>query len=285
MGLKRIIRKVAKFIVFEQPKEKVFVNVAQIQYGGILKGKHIVITGGGSGLGLAMAKKFVSQGANVLIVGRNEDKLKKAIGEIKSGGASYLTFDVSNADKAEEFFVQCQQKLNAPIDCFVSNAGVSLHENVFTNVSLEGFDKQFNTNMRGNYFLCKAFLEMKLKEKTDNANLLVISSETGNQAYDIPYGMTKAAVNSMVKAFSRRVYQKGIRVNAIAPGVTLSDMTKEYAEASDSNLYRDCASGRIFKPEEVAEVACFLLSDASRCISGEIIHTNAGNHIKTFWDK
>ena len=181
-----------------------------------------------------------------------------------------MTFDVSNADKAEEFFVQCQQKLNAPIDCFVSNAGVSLHENVFTNVSLEGFDKQFNTNMRGNYFLCKAFLEMKLKEKT------------GNQAYDIPYGMTKAAVNSMVKAFSRRVYQKGIRVNAIAPGVTLSDMTKEYAEASDGNLYRDCASGRIFKPEEVAEVACFLLSDASRCISGEIIHTNAGNHIKTF---
>lgn len=285
MGLKRIIRKVAKFIVFEQPKEKVFVNVAQIQYGGILKDKHIVITGGGSGLGLAMAKKFASEGANVLIVGRNEDKLRKAIGEIKSGGASYLTFDVSNADKAEEFVVQCQQKLNAPIDCFVSNAGVSLHENVFTNVSLEGFDKQFNTNMRGNYFLCKAFLEMKLKEKTDNANLLVISSETGNQAYDIPYGMTKAAVNSMVKAFSRRVYQKGIRVNAIAPGVTLSDMTKEYAEASDGNLYRDCASGRIFKPEEVAEIACFLLSDASRCISGEIIHTNAGNHIKTFWDK
>lgn len=285
MGLKRIIRKVAKFIVFEQPKENVFVNVAQIQYGGILKDKHIVITGGGSGLGLAMAKKFASEGANVLIVGRNEEKLKKAIGEIKSGGASFLTFDVSNADKAEAFLAQCQQKLNAPIDCFVSNAGVSLHENVFTNVSLEGFDKQFNTNMRGNYFLCKAFLEMKLKENADNANLLVISSETGNQAYDIPYGMTKAAVNSMVKAFSRRVYQKGIRVNAIAPGVTLSDMTKDYAEASDGNLYRDCASGRIFKSEEVAEVACFLLSDASRCISGEIIHTNAGNHIKTFWDK
>lgn len=285
MGLKRIIRKVAKFIVFEQPKEKVFVNVAQIQYGGILKDKHIVITGGGSGLGLAMAKKFASEGANVLIVGRNEEKLKKAIGEIKSGGASFLTFDVSNADKAKAFLAQCQQKLNAPIDCFVSNAGVSLHENVFTNVSLEGFDKQFNTNMRGNYFLCKAFLEMKLKENADNANLLVISSETGNQAYDIPYGMTKAAVNSMVKAFSRRVYQKGIRVKAIAPGVTLSDMTKDYAEASDGNLYRDCASGRIFKSEEVAEVACFLLSDASRCISGEIIHTNAGNHIKTFWDK
>lgn len=60
-------------------------------------------------------------------------------------------------------------------------------------------------------------------------------------------------------------------------------MTKDYAEAADGNLYRDCASNRIFKPEEVAEVVCFLLSDASRCISGEIIHTNAGNHLNPFW--
>lgn len=124
---------------------------------------------------------------------------------------------------------------------------------------------------------------MKIAEKADNAQLLLISSETGDQCYDIPYGMTKAAVNTMTRAFSRRVYQQGIRVNAIAPGVTLSDMTKDYAEASDGNLYRDCASGRIFLPEEVAEVACFLLSDASKCISGEIIHTNAGNHLNPFW--
>ena len=144
-------------------------------------------------------------------------------------------------------------------------------------------NSQFNTNLRGAYFLCKASLEMKLEEKTENANLILISSETGNQCYDIPYGMTKAATNSLVKALSRRVYKSGIRVNAIAPGVTLSDMTKDYAEASDGNMYRDCASDRTFLPEEVAEVACFLLSDASRCISGEIIHTNAGNHLNPFW--
>lgn len=284
MGLKRIIRKVAKFIVFEQPKEKVVVNIAKIQHGQVLIGKNICITGGGSGLGLAMAKKFVSEGAKVLIVGRNEEKLSKAVVEI-GASASYMVFDVSDASHAEDFFVKCEEKMSASIDCFVSNAGISLHENIFTNVTLDGFDKQFNINMRGNYFLCKAFLERMLNEKNRNANLLVISSETGNQAYDIPYGMTKAAINTMIKAFSRRVYTSGIRVNAIAPGVTLSDMTKDYADGSDGNLYRDCASGRIFLPEEVAEVACFLLSDASQCISGEIIHTNAGNHIKTFWDK
>ena len=282
MGVKKLIRRIAKFIVFEQPKKRVTVQVAQINYGGILKGRNIVITGGGSGIGLAMAKKFASEGANVIVSGRNVEKLKKAVEEIGTN-AQYAQFDVTDVNNDRTFLEKCKTMFNGAIDCLVSNAGLSLHENVFTNVTIDGFDKQFNTNMRGNYFLCKAFLEMKLSEKAENASLLVTTSETGDQAYDIPYGMTKAALNSMVKALSRRVYKSGIRVNAIAPGVTLSEMTSSYASAEDGNLYRDCASGRTFLPEEVAEVACFLLSDASKCISGEIIHTNAGNHLNPFW--
>ena len=103
-------------------------------------------------------------------------------------------------------------------------------------------------------------------------------------AEDIPYGMTKAALNSMVGALSRRVYKEGIRVNAIAPGVTLSEMTASYAKSEDGNLYRKNAANRVFVPEEVAEVAAFILSDASVCISGEVIHTNAGNHYRVFWE-
>lgn len=282
MKIKKLIRRIAKFIVFEQPNERVTVQVAQINYGSILKGRNIVITGGGSGIGLAMAKKFASEGANVIISGRNEEKLKKAVEEIGTN-AQYAQFDVTDVNNDRTFLEKCKTMFNGAIDCLVSNAGLSLHENVFTNVTIDGFDKQFNTNMRGNYFLCKAFLEMKIAEKTDNASLLVTTSETGDQAYDIPYGMTKAALNSMVRALSRRVYKSGIRVNAIAPGVTLSEMTSSYASAEDGNLYRDCASGRTFLPEEVAEVACFMLSDASKCISGEIIHTNAGNHLNPFW--
>lgn len=282
MKIKKLIRRIAKFIVFEQPNERVTVQVAQINYGSILKGRNIVITGGGSGIGLAMAKKFASEGANVIVSGRNEEKLKKAVEEIGTN-AQYAQFDVTDVNNDRTFLEKCKTMFNGAIDCLVSNAGLSLHENVFTNVTIDGFDKQFNTNMRGNYFLCKVFLEMKLSEKAENASLLVTTSETGDQAYDIPYGMTKAALNSMVKALSRRVYKSGIRVNAIAPGVTLSEMTSSYASAEDGNLYRDCASGRTFLPEEVAEVACFLLSDASKCISGEIIHTNAGNHLNPFW--
>lgn len=279
MGYKRYIRKFAKFVLAEQPKAFVTVKVDSVTTGEILAGKKIVITGGGSGIGLAMAKKFVREGAEVLISGRNENKLKEAIASVGSDKLKYIVFDVSKAETVAGYLEQCVKELGG-IDCLVSNAGVSFHEGSFENVTIEGFDKQFNINYRGNYFLCKAFLEMKQKEdKVEGTSLLVISSETADLCYDIPYGMTKVGLNSMVQAFSRRVYQKGIRVNAIAPGVTKSDMTKDFAEASDGNYYMNNAAGRIFLPEEVAEVACFLISDASKCISGEIIHTNAGHHL------
>lgn len=285
MGYKRIIRKIAKFILASQPDAFVQINVGQIQAGNILQGKKIVITGGGSGLGYAMAKKFISEGAEVVISGRNADKLKAAAEKIGSSNCKTVVADVCDVAHSMDFLENAKELLDGRIDCLVSNAGVSLHENIYTNVTVEGFDKQFDTKFRAGYFLGKAFLEMKTKEKQPNAELLYITSETGDQVYDIPYGMTNAALNSMVGAFSRRVYQQGIRVNAIAPGVTLTEMTRDYAESSDENLYRNCASGRTFLPEEVAEVACFLLSDASKCISGEVIHCNAGNHLKAFWDE
>lgn len=286
MGYKRVIRKVAKFILASQPKSFVHVNIGQIQSGTILFEKKIVITGGGSGLGFAMAKKFVSEGAEVLISGRNEEKLKIAIRQL-GDHAKYIAADVCDVEHSMDFLEEAKEQLGGRIDCLVSNAGISLHENIYSNVTVEGFDKQFNTKFRAGYFLGKAFLEMKMEEKSGgdlNAQLLYITSETGDQVYDIPYGMTNAALNSLVGAFSKRVYKRGIRVNAIAPGVTLTEMTRDYTESSDGNLYRDCASGRTFVPEEVAEVACFLLSDASRCISGEIVHCNAGNHLKAFWE-
>ncbi len=285
MGYKKTIRKIAKFILSSQPSTFVNVNVGQIQSGDMLKGKKVVITGGGSGLGFAMAKKFISEGAKVVISGRNEKKLKKAVSEL-GDNSHYLVYDVCDVKNCEKFLTKSSEILDG-LDVLVCNAGISLHENIFFNVTEEGFDKQFDTKFKAGYFLGKSFLEMKLSDKsrTTGSELLFISSETGNQCYDIPYGLANSAVNSMVAAFSHRVYKEGIRVNAIAPGVTLTDMTKDYADSSDGNLWRDCSSGRVFLPEEVAEVACFLLSDASKCISGEIIHCNASNHRKVFWNE
>lgn len=282
--MKNFLRKLARFILNSSSDKRVEVKIAQINYGKILFKRNIVITGGGSGLGLEMAKKFTSEGANVVISGRDEKKLKDAVKNI-GNNIKYIVFDVTNINKQKIFLNKCEELLDGDIDTLVCNAGISLHENNFINVTEESFDKQFDTNFKSTYFLSKYFLEYALKNKNKSNNLLIISSETGNQCYDIPYGLTKNALNSMIGAMSRRVYKDGIRVNGIAPGVTISNMTKNYADVSNGNLYRNCASDRIFLPEEVAEVATFLISDASKCISGEVLHTNAGNHLSIYWNE
>ena len=279
----KMLKKVArKILQFGEIVPYVSVNISTIDDEQKLQNKNIVITGGSKGLGYSMAKKFISQGANVIITGRNKTDLHKAVYELgeKCKG---ISCDASDVDNAIPFLTECTKLFSDQIDCLVCNAGISLHESNYCKVTIEGFDKQFDINFRGVYFLAKAFLEMKITEGAENASLLIISSETSNMSYDIPYGMTKAAINSLVGALSRRVYKNGIRVNAIAPGVTLSEMTS-YAKSEDGNLYRKNASNRVFLPEEVAEVAAFILSDASICISGEVIHTNAGNHHKVFWE-
>ena len=91
--------------------------------------------------------------------------------------------------------------------------------------------------------------------------------------------MTKASINSLVGGLARRVYKKGIRVNAIAPGVTYTDMTKGEHEIVD-DFANNSVAGRFLLPEEIAEVACFMVSDASKCISGEILYCDAGSHLK-----
>lgn len=282
MGYKAFVRKVAKFILNSQPDKQVTINTSQINYQTLFRNRCIVITGGSRGIGFAIAEKCISEGATVIITGRNEKNLNDA--KLMLGEQCYtIKFDVTDVKNSDTFLKQAESKLGRPIDILVSNAGISMHENIFLNVTPEGFDKQFNTNFRAGYFLAQAYIKQQL-DRNIGGQILFVTSEAGSQKYDIPYGLTKSSLNSLIGALSRRVYKNGIRVNGIAPGVTVSDMTKEYAAVENGNYYRRSASGRLFQPQEIAEVACFLMSDAAQCISGEILHCNAGNHLNPFWE-
>lgn len=242
-----------------------------------LKEKKILITGWNRGLGYSMARKFIEEGASVIITGRDEDKLKKVSAELD---CLYLKYDVLDVSKCDEIISQAVDKLGG-LDCLVNNAGISLHEGNIRNVTPPQFDAQFNTNLRGGYFLSQSFIKYFELEKRDNGNILFVSSERGTYVDDIPYGLTKAAMNSLVQGLSKRVITSNIRVNAVGPGVTASDLT---GYNPDGDLYRQQNTrGRVYLPEEIAEIACFLLSDASSCVSGQIIVCDEGKSANSYW--
>lgn len=268
------LKRGVRYILKGEPVARPIIR-AQIVYSspsGKLNGKKIIVTGGGRGLGFAMAQKFKAEGAEVLIAGRNEDTLHKSANEIN---CKYLPLDVTNVSSFDGFINEADHLLGG-VNCLVNNAGISLHESSFKDVTVETFDKQINTNLRGGFFLTQHFVQL-LESKHREGNIIFVSSETGETVDTRPYGWTKAAVNSMMKGLAYQLAKENIRVNAIAPGVTTSDMT---GFKEDGNIYyAEGATKRVYLPGEVAEAATFLLSDFARCISGQVIVLNNGKTI------
>lgn len=276
MNLKSLLARALRFIVKGIPIYHTSASISYLSPSSKLEGKRIIITGGGRGLGKAMAKKFISEGAKVLISGRNEETLKQAAAEL---GCDYLQLNVAKTEFLSAFIAKADKILDGA-DCLVNNAGISLHEGNIRNVTPEQFNSQIETNLRGSYFLSRQFIKL-LEERKQSGNILFVSSERGSYVDDLPYGLTKAAINSLVQGLANRVINSGIRVNAVAPGVTASDMT---GFSEEGNLY--CSfniNKRVYLPEEVAEIACFLLSDASACLSGQILVCNNGKSINAHW--
>lgn len=276
MGLIDYLKRGAYYVLFGVPKYKTNIDIHVMEPQNLLKGRNIIITGGGRGIGYYIAKKSLDEGAKVLITGRNEETLKEAVDRLGER-AMYLVADVSKVKEIDSFLeraIECFQ--GNKIDSLVSNAGISLHEGNFRNVTEEDWDAQMNTNLKGNYFLVKKFIEYLEQQEDKKGNIVVITSERAKRPDDIPYGLTKVATSSFIQCIAHEVIAEGIRINGVGPGVTTSDMTG----ISRERLHAERQPGkRYFVPEEVAEVVNFLLSDNSSCISGEIITCNQGSHI------
>lgn len=237
-----------------------------------LENKKVVITGGSRGLGYSMAKKFVNEGADVLITGVNNERLILAAEQI---GCRYLKFDVTDFNNMDDFLLQADRILGG-IDTLVNNAGISLHEGNIRNVKIEQFDRQIDVNLKACYFLSQKFILLCEKLNRKNVNILFLSSERGQHVDDLPYGIIKGAINSLTQGLAKMLIRENIRVNAIAPGITATDMT---GRSTDNLFAGEYSTGRYYLPEEVAEIACFLISDAANCISGQIIYCNNGKSI------
>ena len=256
------------------PENHITANIVTIAPNELLKGRKIIDTDGSRGVGYEKKKRFVEQGANVLITGRNQETLKQSAEQIN---CKYLVLDVHDVNLFQSF-IDNSNVLLGGFDSLVCNAGISLHEKDFFHITEQSFEAQINTNLKSNVFLAQKFIGFAMQRNIE-ANILFISSEVGELADNRPYGWTKAALNSLVRGLASNFAGNGIRVNAISPGITCSDMT---GLNSNGNLYIPTnATKRAYLPEEITEVATFMLSDCSKCISGQVIVCNNGKTIYT----
>lgn len=278
MKIVNYLKRMIKYVLYDYKQPIVKAEIKEFGINKIHENKIYLITGGGSGLGYDIAKSLINSGAKVIITGRNEKKLMNAVNTLGEN-CEYLTIDITDIDKCNIALDNLYKKYKK-IDGLINNAGVSLHENNFEEVSVENYNIQFDTNLKGAYFLSQKYIELYHKHKQKKGNIIFISSERGSMCDDLPYGLTKVAINSLTQALSLRYNGDGIRVNAIAPGVTCSPLVKK--EKND-DLYLNKTAGRYLLPEEISNVVNFILSDFSSAISGEIINCDVANHLKCYF--
>ena len=244
--------------------------------------KVALITGATRGIGREIALELAENGMDIAVNYRSEKDIPEDLkGEIEAYNVrcEFVQADVSDFEQCERMVKETIEKFGK-IDVLVNNAGLSLHEGNIDNVSIEQFDAQIDTNLKASYFLSQKFLQHYFKTGKERGCILFITSERGDYVDDIPYGLTKASINSLVKGLAKLYIKKNIRINALGPGVTASAMTGR--EVGGDMYAPNYSTGRTYQPEEVAEVACFLISDAAACISGQIILCNNGNSINSY---
>lgn len=278
MGFKDYVKRGFRYITKGVPNKIVKVNIAQIEYGGVLKDKKVLITGGSRGLGFEIAKKCLKEQAIVTITGRSMDTLKEAKEKLGNPAKLHLVEHDITAYETDDDAVYQARKAMGGIDILVNNAGVSVHNIDYSTCTEEMWDRQMDTNLKGTYFFTQAFMKYYNEVGKQSGKIINMVSERGLYGDDVPYGLAKRALISYTEGLAKKLISKGIRVNAIAPGVTATEMT---GYSADDNLFRPYTLGRrVFVPEEIAEVSVFLMTDAANCINGQVIACNEGNTLR-----
>ena len=278
--IKNIINNVARFISFFLSAYRsggyAEANISQIKYNEILRNKHVLITGGSSGIGYAIAEKFISEGARVVIVGRDLNKLKKAKKDINSDNLTYVQWDISDISKINEKIDEVNNHLDSRIDVLINNAGILFKQDFFS-LTEDIWDKTYAINSKSVYFISKNISSIWIQKK-QKGKIINISSTSGFYGTTIPYGMTKWDIVGLTKGLGKSLYQHGIIVNGIAPGRTATAMLNK---ANNKNIYDPLSSAKRYcLPEEIAELAMFLISDASNFIVGQTIICDGGYTLK-----
>ncbi len=239
----------------------------------------VIVTGGGSGIGQAVALGFAREGAMVILVGRTEEKLKATQAMIAENGgqAELRVADVSRKKQTEKVARSVAER-HGHIDILINCAGV-LQQTPFEEISEEEYDRILDTNLKGTFFFCQNVMEYLLQSKGVIVNISSVAGQRGGTKAP-HYAASKAGIINLTRSLSSLYAPLGVRVNAIAPGQIETEMTKEVFQTKyyQENVIPSIPLGRVGRVEEVANVALFLASDMSSYITGQVINVNGGEY-------
>lgn len=269
----RFVRNFLSYIKFCNSGGYKKLTLNTLEYPHLLNGKKVIITGGSKGIGLAMAKKFLSVGASVLITGRNEKSLKEAASQINNEKLHYMVWDVCDISIIDDDIKQAVNLLGG-CDILINNAA-SVAFRSFESVDEQFFSEQINTNLKAVYFLSQRMVNYFLKSNGENGGKIVnISSLNSFQNSTELYYITKAALNRFTAGLAARYADRNIQINGIAPGIVAAGINNRDVE---TNAYFDGNKiHRMIVPEDIAETALFLCSGAANAIVGQTIVVDGG---------
>lgn len=241
-----------------------------------MKGRVAIVTGGTRGIGKAIALDLKKAGCKV--VASYNGNVEAAELFKKETGIKTYRFDVADFDACNEAVRTIEQEVG-PIDILINNAGIT-RDGFLHKMGDDNWNAVINTNLNSCFNMCRAVIEGMRARKF--GRIVSISSVNGQlgQFGQTNYSAAKAGVFGFTKALARECANKGITVNAVAPGYIGTDMVRAVPEKVMENIISGIPVGRIGEPEEIARAVCFLAADQAGFITGETLSVNGGQHME-----
>jgi 3-oxoacyl-[acyl-carrier protein] reductase len=245
-----------------------------------LTGKTALVTGASRGMGRASALALAAAGAQVLVhYGRGAKEADRVVAEIRKAGsrADAIATDLAAADGPEKLARQARSIVGDRLDILVANAGVSKTATI-EDTMVEDFDKLFAVNVRAPFFLVQQLLPIMC----EGSSIVFLSSLAAHAVVGTSpaYAATKGAIDTLVKHFASLLGARGIRVNAVAPGVVETEMSNFTKTEAGRNVAMGMqALKRVAQPDDIGGVVAFLASEDARWITGDIIRVDGGSKL------
>lgn len=245
-----------------------------------LSGKTALVTGASRGIGRATALALAEAGAQVLVhYGASPQEAENVVLEIvgRHGRAEAVQADLSLPDGAHVLAKKAREIVGDRLDILVANAGVAKNATI-EDTTVEDFDRLFAVNVRAPFFLVQQLLPIL----GEGSSVILLSSLAAHATVGTlaAYAATKGAIDTFVKHFAAALGERGIRVNAVAPGVVATDMSSfTKTEAGQNTTLAMQALKRIAQPDDIADVIAFLASDAARWVTGDTIRVDGGSKL------